>query len=106
MIFFKFSYYRKAFGILLLFDVTKRSSFDVCSNYLDDVRRNSDKDCVIYLVGNKIDLKDKREVRKSEAESFSRKQGIKYIETSAIANEGVTNAFNNLLNGNNYFLFL
>ena len=106
MIFFKFSYYRKAFGILLLFDVTKRSSFDVCSNYLDDVRRNSDKDCIIYLVGNKIDLKDKREVPKSEAESFSRKQGIKYIETSAIANEGVTNAFNNLLNDNNYFLFL
>ena len=50
--------------------------------------------------------KDKREVPKSEAESFSRKQGIKYIETSAIANEGVTNAFNNLLNDNNYFLFL
>ena len=106
MIFFKFSYYRKAFGILLLFDVTKRSSFDVCSNYLDDVRRNSDKDCVIYLIGNKIDLIDKREVKRNEAENFARKQGVKYIETSAVENKNVSDAFTNLLNGNNYFLFL
>ena len=100
-----FSYYRKAFGILLLFDVTKRSSFEVCSNYLDDVRRNSDKDCIIYLIGNKIDLIDKREVNKSEAEVFARKQGVKYIETSAVENHNVSDAFTNLLNGNFSFFF-
>ena len=41
------TYYRKAYGILLLFDVTKRSSFISCKNYLEEVRINSDKYCVI-----------------------------------------------------------
>ena len=100
------TYYRKAYGILLLFDVTKKSSFNVCSNYLEDVKRNSDKDCVIYLIGNKIDLIDKREVKRTEAENFARKEGIKYIETSAVENKNVSDAFTNLLNGNFiYFLF-
>ena len=101
-----FSYYRKAFGILLLFDVTKRSSFNVCSNYLEDVKRNSDKDCVIYLIGNKIDLIDKREVKRNEAENFARKEGIKYIETSAVENKNVSDAFTNLLHGNFYLFFI
>ena len=80
------TYYRKAYGILLLFDVTKRSSFNACKNYLEEVRINSDKKCVIYLVGNKIDLADERQITKEEAEDFAKKENIKYIETSAIKN--------------------
>ena len=92
------TYYRKAFGILLLFDVTKRSSFNACINYLEEVRNNSDKKCVIYLVGNKIDLEDQRQITKEEAEDFAKKENIKYIETSAVKNMKVTEAFTSLLN--------
>ena len=92
------TYYRKAFGILLLFDVTKKSSFNACKNYLEEVRNNSDKKCVIYLVGNKIDLKDQRQITKEEAEDFAKKENIKYIETSAVKNMKVTEAFTSLLN--------
>ena len=92
------TYYRKAYGILLLFDVTKKSSFNACKNYLEDVRNNSDKKCVIYLVGNKIDLADERQITKEEAEDFAKKENIKYIETSAIKNMKVTEAFTSLLN--------
>ena len=92
------TYYRKAYGILLLFDVTKRSSFIACKNYLEEVRINSDKKCVIYLVGNKIDLDNERQITKEEAEIFAEKEKIKYIETSAIKNKKVNEAFTMLLN--------
>ena len=92
------TYYRKAYGILLLFDVTKKSSFIACKNYLEEVRINSDKKCVIYLVGNKIDLADEREITKEEAENFAKKENIKYIETSAVKNMKVNEAFTSLLN--------
>jgi len=92
------TYYRKAYGILLLFDVTKKSSFMACKNYLEEVRINSDKKCVIYLVGNKIDLADEREITKEEAENFAKKENIKYIETSAVKNMKVNEAFTSLLN--------
>ena len=70
------------------------------------MKRNSDKDCVIYLIGNKIDLIDKREVKRNEAENFARKEGIKYIETSAVENKNVSDAFTNLLHGNFYSFFI
>ena len=92
------TYYRKAYGILLLFDVTKKSSFNACKNYLEEVRLNSDRKCVIYLVGNKIDLENERQITKEEAEDFAKKENIKYIETSAIKNMKVTEAFTSLLN--------
>ena len=92
------TYYRKAFGILLLFDVTKKSSFMACKNYLEEVRINSDKKCVIYLVGNKIDLVDERVITKEVAEEFAKSENIKYIETSAVKNMKVSEAFTTLLN--------
>lgn len=92
------NYYRKAYGILLLFDVTKRNSFESCRNYLEEVRRNSDKDCVIYLIGNKIDLEYDRQISQSEAQLFANREKIKYIETSAIKNKKVEEAFTMLLN--------
>ena len=92
------TYYRKAYGILLLFDVTKRSSFLACKNYLEEVRTNSDKKCVIYLVGNKIDLENDRAISTEEAENFAKKENIKYIETSAVKNMNVTDVFTSLLN--------
>ncbi len=92
------TYYRKAFGILLLFDVTKRSSFIACKNYLEEVRINSDKNCVIYLIGNKIDLANERQISKEEAELFAEKENIKYVETSAVKNLKVTDVFASLLN--------
>ena len=94
------TYYRKAFGILLLFDVTKKSSFNACKNYLEEVRNNSDKKCVIYLVGNKIDLENERQISKEEAENFAKNENIKYIETSAVKNMKVTEVFTSLLNKN------
>ena len=92
------TYYRKAYGILLLFDVTKRSSFISCKNYLEEVRLNSDKNCIIYLIGNKIDLSNQRQITKMEAENFAQKENVVYLETSALKNMNVYDVFTSLLN--------
>ena len=92
------TYYRKAYGILLLFDVTKRSSFIACKNYLEEVRINSEKNCVIYLIGNKIDLSNERQITTEEAYNFAKKENIRYIETSAVKNLKVSEVFTSLLN--------
>ena len=92
------TYYRKAYGILLLFDITKRSSFISCKNYLEEVRINSDKNCVIYLIGNKIYLEKQRAISLEEAQTFAKKENIKYVETSAITNVRVKEVFSLLLN--------
>ncbi len=92
------TYYRKAYGILLLFDVTKKSSFIACKNYLEEVRMNSEKKCIVYLVGNKIDLVNERQITKEEAEAFAQQENINYIETSAVKNMKVNEAFTSLLN--------
>ena len=92
------TYYRKAYGILLLFDITKRSSFISCKHYLEEVRLNSDKNCIIYLIVNKVDLEQQREISYDEAKFYADKEKIKYIETSAIKNIRVEEVFSSLLN--------
>ena len=75
-----------------------KTSFESCEKYLEDIRNNSDKECEIYLVGNKIDLEDQREIKKYEAENFAFNKNIKYIETSAINKININEAFIMLLN--------
>ena len=59
---------------------------------------NSEKKCIVYLIGNKIDLTKERKISKEEAEAFAQQENIKYIETSAIKNMKVDEAFTSLLN--------
>lgn len=65
------AYYRGAVGALLVYDVTSLSSFQHVSNWLKELKQYADSNIVILLVGNKTDLKDKREVRKEEAAQYA-----------------------------------
>lgn len=87
-----------------MFDVTKQKSFDSCVSYIKEIRNNSDKDCIVYLIGNKIDLENIRQVSRTEAENFSKRNNIKYFETSAVENNGVKETFEKLINGINIIL--
>lgn len=78
------TYYRGAVGALMVFDLTSLKSFENVPLWLKELRQYADNNVVILLVGNKVDLKDKREVRKEEAQAFAHDQGIAYIETSAL----------------------
>lgn len=91
------SYYRGAVGALLVYDVTDRNSFNHVPMWLKEVEENAEKDCLIMLVGNKMDLQEQRTVFVRDGRSFARKNGLAFIETSALDATGVETAFQRIL---------
>jgi small GTP-binding protein len=87
------SYYRGAHGLILVFDVTSRTSFDNTAKWLDDVERHAAGNIVRLLVGNKCDLENRREIEYSEGKALAEKLGLQYIETSAKEDTNVDKAF-------------
>jgi small GTP-binding protein len=85
-------YYHRSEGIMLVFDLTSKSSFDSILNWIEDIENGAEKGIPIVLVGNKSDLVD-REVSKEEAEELASKKGMEYFETSALDGSGIDNAF-------------
>jgi Ras-related protein Rab-2A len=86
------SYYRGAVGALLVYDVSKRSTFRDCGRWLDEARQNAHPDVVIMLIGNKCDLEN-REVPFDEGAAWARDKGLLFQETSAKTNQNVEKAF-------------
>lgn len=93
------AYYRGAVGALLVYDISKQSTFQNISRWLYELRENSSdpKSVVILLVGNKSDLKHLREVSVESASEFSQKNGLSFIETSALDSTNVEQAFIQIL---------
>ncbi len=107
------SYFRGASGALLVFDITRRETFEHATSWLHDLRQIAEEGIVVILVGNKSDLansstvsrgsanaaqglvsENKRAVTVPEAEEWCRKNGVmRYVETSAKSGEGVERAF-------------
>ncbi|KAH0451228.1 hypothetical protein IEQ34_018527 [Dendrobium chrysotoxum] len=91
------AYYRGALGALLVYDVTKPTSFENISRWLKELRDHADSNIVIMLVGNKTDLKHLRAVASEDAQSFAEKEGLSFIETSALEAINVEKAFQMIL---------
>lgn len=53
-------YYRGAAAAIIVYDITKLSSFNTLKNWIDELRANGPKDIVIAIAGNKADLEDQR----------------------------------------------
>ncbi|KAJ1991916.1 Ras- protein Rab-2A [Dimargaris cristalligena] len=87
------SYYRGAAGALLVYDITRRDTFDHLATWLEDARKYSNANITIMLIGNKCDLEAKRAVSREEGESFARENGLFFIETSAKTAANVEEAF-------------
>ena len=86
------SYYRGANGVLLMFDLTRRHSFDALDGWLKEVRSKAPEGTPIILAGNKCDLPN-RCVERAEAAAFAKQEGMQYIETSAASNVCINEAF-------------
>jgi small GTP-binding protein len=87
------AYFRSAIGVILVFDLTDRKSFEELNQWLSDVHALCDPNAVMTLVGNKSDLSDGRTITATEAESFAQLHQLAYLETSAMAGHNVQEAF-------------
>ncbi|GAB2223117.1 hypothetical protein Droror1_Dr00017254 [Drosera rotundifolia] len=87
------AYYRGAVGALLVYDISRRQTFESIGRWLNELHTHSDMNVVTILVGNKSDLKDAREVTTAEGKSLAETQGLFFIETSALDSSNVAAAF-------------
>eukprot|EP01091_Cochliopodium_minus_P021426 TRINITY_DN979_c0_g2_i8.p1 TRINITY_DN979_c0_g2~~TRINITY_DN979_c0_g2_i8.p1 ORF type:complete len:198 (-),score=35.34 TRINITY_DN979_c0_g2_i8:38-631(-) len=87
-------YLRNAEGMIIVYSITSRDSFDEISIFRDQVLRVKDEDFFpLVLIGNKCDLEDEREVTRKEAEEMAKSWNIPFFETSAKMNTNVNEAF-------------
>ncbi|KAK4720960.1 hypothetical protein R3W88_011193 [Solanum pinnatisectum] len=91
------AYYRGAVGAMLVYDITKRQTFDHIPRWLEELRAHADRNIVIILIGNKTDLKDQRAVPTEDAKEFAQKEGLFFLETSAMEATNVEDAFSTVL---------
>ena len=94
-------HYKKAVGALLVYDITRRISFDDCIKWYTEIKNYTDKECIICIIGNKIDIVQKnqnlREVSKEEGENFSKKNNTLFYEMSAKNYDQINRCFDNLI---------
>ncbi|XP_069785398.1 ras-related protein Rab-37-like isoform X1 [Narcine bancroftii] len=87
------AYYRDAQALLLLYDITSKSSFDNIRAWLTEVHEYAQQDVVIMLLGNKADITSERAIKREDGEKLAREYGVPFIETSAKTGINVELAF-------------
>ncbi|XP_012860721.1 ras-related protein Rab-42 [Echinops telfairi] len=93
------SFYRNMVGVLLVFDVTNRKSFDHIRDWHEEVMATQGPHKAVFmLVGHKSDLQNTRCVSAQEAEELAASLGMAFVETSARSHSNVDLAFDTLAN--------
>ena len=87
------SYYRAAAGALLVYDITRKDSFNHLTEWLNEARFNGNPSMAITLVGNKSDLETQRMVSAEEGQRYAKENGLAFMESSALTGANVNEAF-------------
>uniref|UniRef100_V5HJC9 Ras-related protein Rab-43 n=1 Tax=Ixodes ricinus TaxID=34613 RepID=V5HJC9_IXORI len=89
------SYYRSANGVIIVYDITKRSSFLSLPRWVEEVRRYTGSNVPLLLIGNKCDSESLREVTPEEAQGLAEQypEFMSVLETSAKENTNIEAAF-------------
>jgi len=87
------SYYRGAHGIATVFDLTNRESFEHVEKWLEEINKYAKENVMRFLIGNKSDLVNERQVSYEEVRALANKLNIYYVETSAKNNVNVSDFF-------------
>jgi len=86
-------YFNGADGMLLVFDITRSSTFSNINNWYNSAVKYGLSGIPRILIGNKVDLKDERKIILPMAEHLSEKLNAPYFETSALTGETVKEIF-------------
>ena len=89
------SYYKNSACAVIVYDITKRQSFYNVEQWLKEVKEMCNKEILIVLVGNKIDLEENRKVSTEEAQKFAEENKINFLETSALNGNNIEEIFIN-----------
>lgn len=89
------SYFRKANGIILVYDVNSMESFENVPSWYDSITSNVETEIPVVLIGNKIDMKEN--VSRNEALDFAKDNDIEVFFTSAKTGENIDNAIMSLV---------
>jgi len=76
-------YYKDAKAALIVFDITDEDSFENVKYWVNELRESQSGPAVIAIVGNKLDLEDKRKVNRIQAENYANSCDCIYKEASA-----------------------
>ena len=88
------NYIKKAKGILLVYDITDKKSFDNLGKWMNDIEEEEVSEKIpIILIGNKSDLIEERVVSKEEGEKMAKQYNLKFYETSCKNGDNVENCF-------------
>ena len=85
---------KQADGIILIYDITNRTSFNNLAEFLELIRNVPIDEPITILVGNKSDLEEKRAITKEEGINFDEGLGFPFFECSAIENININEIFN------------
>ncbi|MQM20012.1 hypothetical protein Taro_053028, partial [Colocasia esculenta] len=91
------AYYRGAVGALLVYDVTRRTTFENVERWLKELRDHTDPNIVVMLIGNKSDLRHLVAVSTDDGKTFSERESLYFMETSALEATNVEAAFAEVL---------
>ena len=91
------NYYKGAHGIMLIYDVTRQETFDNVRNWLTQVTENASDNATIFLIGNKCDDVDGRQISTEEGKKVASDYGITFIETSAKKDINISSTFEELV---------
>ena len=86
-------FYKDAHGVILVYDVTNKDSFDYLQNWKKEIEENCKENVVVMLIGNKLDLVEDKEVSEENGKGFAKDNGYFFLETSAKKDQGVNEAF-------------
>ena len=92
------SYYKGAHGIVLIYDVTNRKTYDNIRKWMNQIKDDSSSNISIILVANKIDCENEfRQVTKEEGEVLAKNNNLPIFEASAKDNINVEESFKYLI---------
>lgn len=96
------AYYRGAHGALIVYDITKKQTFDNLDRWIDELNDYTFNNCAgkqlpLILIGNKTDLCHLRQISTESGISYSREKNVHFLETSAMSNTNVYQAFDILI---------
>ena len=90
-------YYKGAKGALIVFDLSSKNTFQNVEKWYNEIKKTADPNINLILIGNKSDLKDKRQISTEEGENKAKEMNVAYLETSALNCDNVDKAFDALI---------